>query len=277
MTHTWFVGDIHGCYDAFLRLEELATTTSARSGAEPSFVALGDLIDRGPNSAGVVQHFRRGAKAGTHRSVLGNHEQQMLICLQDFALHQFEAAGIRPHPAAEPTAQLMARPGFNAWWLPQQNPEQYRKLSWMGWGGMAALESWGLDPAGDPSQWVIPAEDLAFLCSMPILIETDKALCTHALVDDLALDLIRTWQDNDRPHPDLLTFKAIAMALWQREPPTTAPDKERWHVSGHTPVERVVHYKKRRLVQADTGCCYGMRLSAWCPELERTVSVPAEL
>lgn len=63
------VGDIHGCAFEFERLlEKLELTSYDR------LILLGDLINRGPDSARVIALARRHA----HRSLLGNHEQRLL-------------------------------------------------------------------------------------------------------------------------------------------------------------------------------------------------------
>ena len=65
---TVIVGDIQGCYQEFLELLTLAGIT-----AEDSIVAVGDLVDRGPDSRSVVEFFRNTPHA---KSVLGNHERK---------------------------------------------------------------------------------------------------------------------------------------------------------------------------------------------------------
>jgi serine/threonine protein phosphatase 1 len=63
------IGDIHGCHKEFEDLlEELELTNDDR------LVLLGDLVNRGPDSAKVVQLAREHATA----SLLGNHELRLL-------------------------------------------------------------------------------------------------------------------------------------------------------------------------------------------------------
>jgi diadenosine tetraphosphatase ApaH/serine/threonine PP2A family protein phosphatase len=63
------VGDIHGCAWEFEQLvERLALTRHDR------LILLGDLINRGPESARVISLARTHA----HRSLLGNHELRLL-------------------------------------------------------------------------------------------------------------------------------------------------------------------------------------------------------
>jgi len=66
------IGDVHGQYDPLLQLIEAI----APQEKEPVYF-LGDLIDRGPNSAQVVEFVRQHR----YRCLLGNHEQMLLEVL----------------------------------------------------------------------------------------------------------------------------------------------------------------------------------------------------
>jgi serine/threonine protein phosphatase 1 len=66
------IGDVHGYYDTLLRLfDVLAVGTGDR------IYFLGDLIDRGPQSAQVVEFVMQN----NYSCVLGNHEQMMLAAV----------------------------------------------------------------------------------------------------------------------------------------------------------------------------------------------------
>lgn len=64
-----FIGDVHGHYDGLLRLIEAIAPSS-----NDQIYFVGDLIDRGPKSAQVVQFVREN----NFSCVLGNHEQLLL-------------------------------------------------------------------------------------------------------------------------------------------------------------------------------------------------------
>ncbi|MCU0525623.1 MAG: fructose-bisphosphatase class III [Elainella sp. Prado103] len=64
-----FIGDVHGHYDGLVRLME-----AIAPGATDQVYFVGDLIDRGPKSAQVVQFVRENH----FQCVLGNHEQLLL-------------------------------------------------------------------------------------------------------------------------------------------------------------------------------------------------------
>lgn len=67
---TVVIGDIHGCLDEF---DELLKTISYNK-KEIRLICLGDLIDRGPDSIGVI----RRARELNLESVMGNHEHKFL-------------------------------------------------------------------------------------------------------------------------------------------------------------------------------------------------------
>lgn len=77
------IGDIHGRFDL---LEDLLAKIEADSATRPEtetmLLFLGDLIDRGPESAQVVERLRRLKAAGANvRLLLGNHEEVFLTSL----------------------------------------------------------------------------------------------------------------------------------------------------------------------------------------------------
>lgn len=71
-TKTLVVGDIHGCFDEFLSLLDLAGV-----GDSDNVVSVGDLVDRGPQSWKVVDFFMQ--KPETRHAVMGNHEWKHLM------------------------------------------------------------------------------------------------------------------------------------------------------------------------------------------------------
>jgi hypothetical protein len=69
LARTLIIGDVHGCSVELRRLLDLLGPT-----ADDTVVFVGDLIARGPDSAGVLSLF---GELGA-RSVLGNHEARLL-------------------------------------------------------------------------------------------------------------------------------------------------------------------------------------------------------
>lgn len=81
----WYViGDIHGRRDLLEALVEAIESDDAALGpARTTVVLLGDLVDRGPDSAGVIALARELATRRTVRLIAGNHEEMMLDGLKD--------------------------------------------------------------------------------------------------------------------------------------------------------------------------------------------------
>ena len=75
----YVVGDIHGRLDLFEKMIEAIEDDIAQvAGAEPRVILLGDLVDRGPDSAGVLARTRAWQRARNVRVLAGNHEDMFL-------------------------------------------------------------------------------------------------------------------------------------------------------------------------------------------------------
>ena len=73
------VGDIHGRLDLLRELMALMEADDrARAPATTDLILLGDLIDRGPDSAGVVRFAMHPPAFGRLTCLMGNHEAAML-------------------------------------------------------------------------------------------------------------------------------------------------------------------------------------------------------
>lgn len=142
----WAVGDVHGCVSLCRAIERRI----ADEGLPVTIVWLGDLIDRGPDSRGVIEHMLAPPRQGISRHcLLGNHE--------DMALRFLDA--------------------------PMANRD------WLGFGGRETLASYGV-PAGDENadpaklaarfREVLLAEHLDFLRSRPVMIRAGRYILTHA-------------------------------------------------------------------------------------------------
>lgn len=83
------IGDVHGRADLFDRLiAEIERDDAARNAAEwrppeTTIVLLGDLIDRGPDSAAVVTAARELGRRRQVTLIAGNHEEMLLRALGD--------------------------------------------------------------------------------------------------------------------------------------------------------------------------------------------------
>jgi serine/threonine protein phosphatase 1 len=78
------IGDIHGRLDLLDQLLfRIDADERARGPARSEIIFLGDLVDRGPNSAGVVQRALELKQSGRPvRLLMGNHEEVLLKALK---------------------------------------------------------------------------------------------------------------------------------------------------------------------------------------------------
>ena len=71
---TLIVGDIHGCHAEFMALLDKASLT-----ADDEIIAVGDIVDRGPDTVRVLEFFQKEKNA---RSLLVNHERKHIRSFQ---------------------------------------------------------------------------------------------------------------------------------------------------------------------------------------------------
>ena len=77
------IGDIHGRLDLFEQLiMAIDADDAARAEAETTVVLLGDLVDRGPDSAGVIDAAMAWGSRRRVRLLAGNHEEMFLDSLE---------------------------------------------------------------------------------------------------------------------------------------------------------------------------------------------------
>lgn len=67
------IGDVHGCATALATLLEVI-----RPRADDTLVVLGDAVDRGPDSRGVIEQLLRLRESCRLIPLMGNHEEMML-------------------------------------------------------------------------------------------------------------------------------------------------------------------------------------------------------
>jgi serine/threonine protein phosphatase 1 len=150
------VGDVHGCLDRLRALHEaIAADMAARPLPSPLLVHLGDLVDRGADSAGVIELLAAGPPIAGIPTVnlMGNHEHMALSAL---------AGQDR---------------GAVALWLDN--------------GAGPTLDSWRVPPGAVPIAWPthIPPRHLLFLRDLPPMHRLGPYLFVHAGVrPGVALD-----------------------------------------------------------------------------------------
>lgn len=81
------IGDVHGCRDLLVKLmTAIRMDNDARKPAEVHLVLLGDLVDRGPDSAGVIDYVLTLSERWPQvECLMGNHEEVFLRALQGSA------------------------------------------------------------------------------------------------------------------------------------------------------------------------------------------------
>jgi serine/threonine protein phosphatase 1 len=216
------IGDIHGRLDLLEAALERIAADQARHGTGV-VVMLGDLVDRGPDSRGVIDLLMRGLAAGERWVVLkGNHDRMFAGFLAD---PQAQDQGLDPR--------------FS--WL-------YPRI-----GGGATLASYGVrQPADRPVRHIhaealeaVPPAHRAFLQALPTLYRVPGLILVHAgLRPGLAPEA-----------------QAETDLLWIRAPFLQSPDWHgALVVHGHTVVETPEHHGNR--VAIDTGAGYGRPLTA---------------
>lgn len=78
------IGDVHGRLDLFAVLTEaIDADDRARGLADTTCLLLGDLVDRGPDSAGAIEHAIRWRGGRGVRLLAANHEEMFLAALDD--------------------------------------------------------------------------------------------------------------------------------------------------------------------------------------------------
>jgi len=77
MPRTIAIGDIHGCLAALDCVLE-----AIQPGPEDTIITVGDYVDRGPNSCGVLDRLLQLEKSTNLIALQGNHEEMMLAVLE---------------------------------------------------------------------------------------------------------------------------------------------------------------------------------------------------
>ena len=79
----YVIGDIHGRLDLYEAMIGAIESDDAVAGAaDTRVVLLGDLVDRGPDSAGVLARTRAWQAARNVRVLAGNHEEMFLLSFE---------------------------------------------------------------------------------------------------------------------------------------------------------------------------------------------------
>lgn len=217
-------GDIHGCRDLLAALLQQVRPTSG-----DRLVFLGDYVDRGPDSRGVIEHLLQLRQTHPETVFLrGNHEQMLLDAFAEWGRL----------PDWEPLRRRSA--AFRA-----AAPPSDVQL-WLANGGYQALASYGIpfETLDSPDLTRLPAAHLAFLRQTVLWHVEDDWLFVHADADPA------------RPPAKQDPYRL----LWSRHP---APAAGPWPrlVVGHTPTRDGRPADEPGRLNLDTGAVYGRALS----------------
>ncbi|WP_410218101.1 metallophosphoesterase [Paracoccus sp. (in: a-proteobacteria)] len=219
------IGDIHGQ----LELLKAAHERIFRDGGTDAVIAhVGDLIDRGPDSRGVVEHLMKGQDGGRPWIVTrGNHDRFLPAFLQ------------RPE------------------WIDPGLSSGQHWIDHPGLGAAATLRSYGIDPDQSrkallqAAQRAVPHDHARFLDSLPLWHLHPLALVVHAGI---------------RPGVEL-QHQAEQDLVWIRAPFLhSKADFGHLVVHGHTALDRPTLYPNR--LNLDGGAAYGRPLEAVVIEAE---------
>jgi len=213
------IGDIHGELDM---LEYAIEKIESDGGSDAQVVMVGDYIDRGPDSKGVIDYLNNGIAAGKNwKCLLGNHDRMFTYFMED-------------EPKADPRLR------FGLSWL-------HDRL-----GGKNTLASYGVDVSDGVKEKTIHTEALAavpkyhleFLEALDYFYQINELLFVHAGIRPGV-----RFEQQDKE--DL---------IWIRDEFHEHTTKYPWLiVHGHTPVPMAWHYGNR--INIDTGAGYGNALT----------------
>ncbi|MEL6488098.1 MAG: metallophosphoesterase family protein, partial [Pseudomonadota bacterium] len=83
-TRYYVIGDIHGRLDLYEALiAAIEADDASRTPADTRIILLGDLVDRGPDSAGVLERTRQWQCERNVRILAGNHEEMFLTSFEN--------------------------------------------------------------------------------------------------------------------------------------------------------------------------------------------------
>ena len=80
------IGDIHGCLDLLERAIGAIRSDIEERGAAALTVTVGDYVDRGPHSRGVIERLVGNPFPTSYVALKGNHEEMLEAFLADAAV-----------------------------------------------------------------------------------------------------------------------------------------------------------------------------------------------
>jgi predicted MPP superfamily phosphohydrolase len=269
----YVIGDIHGCYDELIQLEEIIKAHAIKKKQQPLIICVGDYCDRGPKSKEVIQHVADGVAAGTHIAILGNHEWYFLLVNATSRREELQESGISWPNYLISDAELFenANPGTRPTSKDLSKVMKSLRERWQQNGGETTMKSYDTTLDDSDCAMHVPLKHLQFLITCPAAVETPHGIVSHA---HMHREHYETLQN---PNSDRVTLqKTVDQCLWNRVLPEESVHKKLWHFSGHTPHEKIKRSFKNRWIQLDTGCVYGHKLTAIHMQSRKSFSVDAK-
>ncbi len=218
------IGDVHGQLPLLRGALDLI---EADGGPDAPVVLIGDLVDRGPDSRGVIEHLMAGQAAGRPWTVLkGNHDRMFQWFLED---------------------------------EPRDDPRLFPHLGWLHprLGGRATLASYGVPALGwrgrralhAAARDAVPRAHLDWLAGLPLTHETR--------IDGAAHLFVHAGLRPGVPLPE----QADEDLLWIRSEWEAATGPLPWRVvHGHTSLREATDLGHR--INLDSGAGHGGSLTA---------------
>jgi serine/threonine protein phosphatase 1 len=219
------IGDIHGHRN---KLDDLLEQIQPCD--EDQFVFLGDYIDRGPDSKGVIEDLIDFQLFFPNTVFLrGNHEQLMIDTLIDCGV-----TGGTPLYKVSPA------------WARETRYSSDAMLFYIN-GGDETLKNYGVEVVREGMKHTLlgtlPQDHIDFLSATRLFFEYGEYIFVHAGIDP-CLPL-----DEQDPH----------LFLWSRR---IAPIEGKTLIVGHTPTTTSLPAVSTGIIELDTGAAYGEPLTA---------------
>jgi len=256
----WIIGDIHGMLRPLARLIDAV----CRADSRPRFYFVGDYVNRGPDSRGIIDLLLALNHA---QFIRGNHDDIFDQIINDICYAPNASEGSRP---------------LAFQWFTQHGLDK-------------TLVSYGADP--DEVIWLaekpslarllamltcIPEAHRAFIRNLPPVIEEDDLFIAHG-----------HWDVHEQTESPCLELRLAEdrrrrySLLWERYELAEITEKKAWRrigYFGHTPVENypellpdgsLTPIIADKMVLVDTACAVSRlgRLTAYCHEERRWIQV----
>ncbi|MEN8224589.1 MAG: metallophosphoesterase family protein [Bacteroidota bacterium] len=179
MPNKWIIPDIHGCAKTLRALFDYYISPSK----DDELYFLGDYIDRGPDSKGVIDYIMDLHEQGfTVHLIKGNHEESCVqACMEEKELKGF--LGFR---------------GVNK-----------AKAAWKQYGGRETMQSFGIKDLNN-----IPVKYIEWMDSLPRYINLDNYILVHAGLnfdddDPFEDEYSMLWIRSFIPRPEMIDGKTL--------------------------------------------------------------------